>query len=175
MAGVQQSDAAPNRAPAAIVEAARRARYTLGVAKAPTVVDLTWVGGYTFTGISDKASITLDSPGVAGPSPVQALAFGLAGCMAMDLVHILTKGRHAFRAVRAHLVADRSPDDPHRIVSVALHFTIDGGVAADVVDRAITLSREKYCSVWHSMRQDIALDVSAEISKGGRESFPTVS
>jgi putative redox protein len=141
----------------------RTARYTLGVAKPPTVVDLTWVGGYTFTGISDKASITLDSPGLAGPSPVQALAFGLAGCMAMDLVHILTKGRHSFRALRSHLVADRSQDDPHRILSMALHFTIEGDVTADAVERAIALSRERYCSVWHSMRQDIAFTVTHDI------------
>jgi putative redox protein len=133
------------------------------VAKPPTVVDLTWIGGYTFSGTSDTASITLDSPGLAGPSPVQTLAFALAGCMAMDLVHILTKGRHSFRALRSHLVADRAPDDPHRILSLALQFTIEGDVPADAVERAIALSRERYCSVWHSMRQDIAFTVTHDI------------
>lgn len=133
------------------------------VAKPPTVVDLTWIDGYTFTGTSDKASITLDSAGLAGPSPVQTLAFALAGCMAMDVVHVLTKGRHVFRAIRAHLVAERSADDPHRIVDMTLQFTIEGDMAAQVVDRAIALSREKYCSVWHSMRQDIAFRVTHDL------------
>ena len=63
--------------------------------------------------------MTLDSAGVAGPSPVQALGFALAGCMTMDVAYILTKGRQPFRALRSHLVADRAQDEPHRIVQDA--------------------------------------------------------
>ena len=133
------------------------------VAKPPTVADLTWAGGYTFAATSDHGSITLDSAGHAGPSPVQALAFALAGCMAMDLVHILTKGRFSFRTMKAHLVAARADEIPHRILSMTLHFTIEGDVTPDAVDRAIALSRETYCSVWHSLREDIALTVTHDI------------
>ena len=128
--------------------------------KPPISLDLTWIGDLKFSGTSDKASIILDSAGVAGPSPVQTLAFALAGCMAMDLAYILSKGRHAYRALRAHLVAERADEDPHRIVRVTLHFTIVGGVPSDAIERAIALSREKYCSVWHSMRQDIEFTVT---------------
>jgi putative redox protein len=125
------------------------------VAKPPTVIDLTWLGDLRFDGHSDKTSITLDSAGLAGPSPVQALGFALAGCMTTDVAHILTKGRHRFRALHSHLVADRSQDEPHRFVRMTLHVTVEGQVPADAVERAVALSREKYCSVWHSMRQDI--------------------
>ena len=125
------------------------------MAKPPTVIDLTWLGDLRFGGRSDQASITLDSAGLAGPSPVHALGFALAGCMTTDVAHILTKGRHRFRALRSHLVADRSPDEPHRFVRMTLHVTVEGQVPADAVERAVALSREKYCSVWHSMRQDI--------------------
>jgi len=125
------------------------------VAKPPTIVDLTWLGDLRFGGRSGQASITLDSAGLAGPSPVQALGFALAGCMTTDVAHILSKGRHPFRALRSHLVADRSPDEPHRFVRMTLHVTVEGQVPADAVERAVALSREKYCSVWHSMRQDI--------------------
>ena len=125
--------------------------------KPPTVVDLTWVGDLTFSGTSGAASTTLVSAGVAGPSPVQALGFALAGCMATDVAHILAKGRHPLRGLRAHLIADRSPEDPHRFVRMTLHITVEGDVPAEASDRAIALSREKYCSVWHSLRQDIEL------------------
>jgi len=125
------------------------------VAKPPTIVDLTWLGDLRFGGRSGQASITLDSAGLAGPSPVQAFGFALAGCMTTDVAHILSKGRHPFRALRSHLVADRSPDEPHRFVRMTLHVTVEGQVPADAVERAVALSREKYCSVWHSMRQDI--------------------
>jgi uncharacterized OsmC-like protein len=40
-------------------------------------------------------------------------------------------------------------------VKVLLHFALHGGVPEPAVERAIVLSREKYCSVWHSLRQDI--------------------
>jgi putative redox protein len=125
------------------------------VAKPPAVIDLAWLGDLRFAGQSGHASITLDSAGLAGPSPVQALGFALAGCMTTDVAHILSKGRHPFRALRSHLVADRSPDEPHRFVRMTLHVTVEGQVPADAVERAVALSREKYCSVWHSMRQDI--------------------
>ena len=66
--------------------------------KPPTVADLIWIGNLTFSATIDKASTTIDSAGVAGPSPVQSLAAALAGCMSADVVHMLTKGRHPPRA-----------------------------------------------------------------------------
>ena len=131
--------------------------------KPPTVVDLAWTGNLVLSGTSGTASITLDSAGVAGPSPVQALAFALAGCMTMDVCYILTKGHQPFRALRSHLVADRAPEDPHRIVRMHLQVSVDGDVTADAVARAIALSYEKYCSVWHSMRQDIVFTTAHDV------------
>jgi len=136
------------------------------VPKPPITVDLTWIGDLKFSGTSNKASIVLDSAGVAGPSPVQTLVFALAGCMAMDVAHMLTKGRYAYRAIRAHLKAERADEDPHRLVRATLTFAIEGDVPLDAIERAIALSREKYCSVWHSMRQDIELTVTYQVVSG---------
>ena len=133
------------------------------VAKPPTVVDLTWTHDLVLDGTSGKASMTLDSAGVAGPSPVQTLAFAVAGCMTMDVAYILTKGRQIFRALRSHLVADRAAEDPHRIIRMHLQVTVEGEVPADAVARALALSYEKYCSVWHSMRQDIVFTTSHDV------------
>jgi putative redox protein len=133
------------------------------VVKPPTIADLTWQGDLTFLAVSDQASLTLDSAGVAGPSPVQALVFALAGCMSMDVAYILGRGRYTIRSLRAHLVADRSAEDPHRIERVQLHFTVEGNAPADAVARAITLSHDKHCSVWHSMRQDIPFTTTHDV------------
>jgi putative redox protein len=133
------------------------------VAKAPTVVDLAWTSALTLSGRSGSASITLDSAGVAGPSPVQALVFAAAGCMLMDVAHILTRSHHAFSALAARLVADRAEHEPHRVVRMTLSVAVAGDVPADAVERAIALSREKYCSVWHSMRQDIEFTTTFRI------------
>jgi putative redox protein len=133
------------------------------VAKPPTVVDLTWTHDLVLDGTSGKASMTLDSAGVAGPSPVQALGFAVAGCMTMDVAYILTKGRQTFRALRSPLIADRAADDPHRIIRMHLQLTVEGEVPAEAVARALALSYEKYCSVWHSMRQDIVFTTSHDV------------
>ncbi len=127
---------------------------------APIVLDLDWDGDLRFRGAAGSVSLVLDSEGRAGPSPVQALAFSLAGCMSIDVVHILTKGRLPLRALHARLEAERRPEDPKRLVAVRLHFAVTGDVPADKVERAISLSREKYCSVWHSLRPDIEFRTS---------------
>jgi putative redox protein len=83
--------------------------------------------------------------------------------MTTDVAYILTKARHTFRALRSQLVADRAPEDPHRFVRMTLQIVVEGAVAADAVERAIALSRDKYCSVWHSMRQDIEFTASGRV------------
>ena len=132
----------------------------------PVVLDLDWEGDLRFRGASGAISLVLDSEGQAGPSPVQALAFALAGCMSIDVVHILTRGRLPLQALRAHLEAERHPQDPKRLVGVRLHFAVAGDVPADKVERAIALSREKYCSVWHSLRPDIDFRTSFTVAEG---------
>jgi putative redox protein len=124
--------------------------------KAPTTLELVWRDELVFDGRSGQTSIVLDSAGAAGPSPVQALAFALAGCMGMDVVYILRKGRHDLRGLAVALVAERAADEPHRITAVTLAFAVTGNVPEAQVQRALDLSHQKYCSVWHSMRQDIA-------------------
>jgi len=139
------------------------------MAKPPTIAELEWQRALVFQAESAGQAITIDGDSSAGPSPVQTLTFALASCMAADLVHMLTKGRHPLTALHAHLVADRAQADPHRVVRVALRFAIGGEVPADAIDRAISLSREKYCSVWHSIRGDIPLDVTWERQAGRRQ------
>ena len=130
----------------------------------PTLVELVWSGKLEFAASLSKHAIVLDSSGAAGPSPVELLAASLAGCMAMDLVHILERGRHELRSLRAKLQAERATDAPKRFTAVTLHFTIEGSVPPDAVERAVELSRTKYCSVWQSMRQDIDLQVTFDVA-----------
>lgn len=136
----------------------------MGGMKAPTILELVWERDLVFAGRSGDASIVLDSAGVAGPSPVQALALALAGCMGMDVVHVLRKGRHDLRGLRIALTAERAQEDPHRITSVSIDFTVTGAVPKDQIQRAIDLSHDKYCSVWHSMRQDIPFETRFSVA-----------
>jgi putative redox protein len=126
-------------------------------------VDLEWKGDLRFGGRSGDAEVLMDSPPRAGFTPVQALGFGLAGCMAMDVASILERGRLEPKAMRVRLEGRRSPEHPKRLLAAEIHFTIEGPIPPDRVERAIALSRDRYCSVWQSLREDIKLTTSFEI------------
>ena len=94
---------------------------------------------------------------------MQLLGAALAGCMATDVALILTRGRQPLKTLTVSLSARRAEYDPHRVVAVAIHFAVGGDVNPAHLDRAVQLSHDKYCSVWHSMREDITLDTTTSI------------
>jgi putative redox protein len=132
------------------------------MADTKTRVTLRWTDGLAFEGEAGQAAIRLASSGDA-LSPMQALAAGLAGCMSIDVVSILEKGRQSITAIEIELSGERAEKPPRRFVSFAIHYRISGEVEPARVERAIALSRETYCSVWHSLRTDISLETSFEI------------
>lgn len=132
--------------------------------KPPTVIDLDWDAELRLHATAGNNRLLIDSAAAAGPSPMQVLAIALAGCMAMDLIHILTRGRHDLLGLHARLTGQRAVEDPHRFTSIALHFSVTGPVPPPQIQRAIDLSREKYCSVWNSMRQDVPFEVSYDVA-----------
>ena len=131
--------------------------------KPPVLASLTWTDALRFDVTSARISTVVDGDSNAGASPVQMLVIALAGCMAADLVDIVRKGRYALTAFRAEIVAERAPEPPTRIVTANLRFHLEGNVPPAAVERAIALSRDKYCSVWHSLRQDIQLTTAYDI------------
>src|ERR1051325_6301103 len=128
--------------------------------KPPVVADLTWTGDLRFSATSGSTGLTIDGNSTAGPSPVQALVFALAGCMAADIVYIPTSGRRPLRGLTARLAGERAQQDPHRLIAVDLRFDVTGAIPKDAVERAAALSHEKYCSVWHSLNPDISFHVT---------------
>lgn len=132
--------------------------------KPPINVELLWKADLRFGATSGSQTLVLDSESKEGPSPVQLLLMGLAGCMSMDVVDIVRKGRHPLTGFRVDLSGERMPDPPRYVRRVTLTFHVQGAVPETAVERAIQLSREKYCSVWHSMRQDIELVTSFDIT-----------
>ena len=125
---------------------------------------LTWSDALQFSGSVGSQTTILDSDGKAGLSPVQALALAIAGCMAMDVVDIVRKGRHRLAGLEVTFTGDRAETPPRRFTHVQLHFIVRGAVPHNAVARAIALSREKYCSVSNSLRPDMAFDTSFEVT-----------
>ena len=126
----------------------------------PLQADLRWEGGSLLSCRSGGLEAPMDWDSRTAASPMQALVFALGGCMATDVVLILEKGRQPLRGLTARLIADRAENPPRRLLRVDIRFTVTGDVAADKIERAIQLSRETYCSVWHSLARDIELTTS---------------
>lgn len=131
--------------------------------KPPVTAELVWSRDLQFGATSGRTALVVDGDSTAGPSPVQLLVIGLAGCMGIDVLDIVRKGRHPLSAFRITVSGDRAAEPPRRLVSVTLHFHVHGDVPAHAVERAIGLSRDKFCSVWQSLRQDIELTTRFDI------------
>jgi putative redox protein len=128
-------------------------------------VELRWTEGLTFRGGAEGGpEITTSSGGGAGPSPTQLLLLSLAGCMGVDVVDILNKSRVPVEALRVVVDGERAPEAPRRFVAVRLTYHIRGPSEADrgKLERAVQLSRDKYCSVLHTLRPDLDLDIHIE-------------
>lgn len=133
------------------------------MAKPPIRLALTWDGELRFSALADRVPLVIDGRSAAGPSPVEALALGLAGCMAVDVVDILQKGRYQVTSLVAEFTGERAPEPPSRFTAITLRFLVGTDAPAHAIQRAIDLSHEKYCSVWHSMRQDIPFATTFEV------------
>ena len=133
-------------------------------ARPPLVAELVWSGELRFDASSGASTTIVDGDGTFGPSPVLHAAVGLAGCMAADVVDIIRKGRHPLTAFRATFTGERAPEPPRRFTKIDLRLEIQGAVPVEAIERAIALSREKYCEVLHTCRQDIPVSISFEIT-----------
>lgn len=136
------------------------------MAKPPVDVTLTWRRNLTFDAQGGSHTVRIDSDNHEGVSPMYALAFALAGCMAVDVVLILQKGRHALSGLDVSFRGERAEGPPSYFTDITLHYSIVGTPPPEAVQRAIDLSREKYCSVLHTLRPDLRLTITHEITPG---------
>jgi putative redox protein len=111
------------------------------------------VEGMTFVAESGTGhAIVVDaSPDVGGrdlgPRPMELVLMGTGACSAIDVVHILRKARQAVTGCVVELDSDRAAEDPKVFTRIHFHFVVTGrGLASAQVERAVKLSKEKYCS-----------------------------
>jgi putative redox protein len=96
--------------------------------------------------------------------PMELLLAGTGGCTAYDVVLILKRGRHDVRGCEVSLKAERAPDDPKVFTRIDLRFVVRGrGLKQDVVERAVRLSHEKYCSASVMLEKTAQLTHTVEI------------
>ena len=82
-----------------------------------------------------------------GVRPMEMLLMGMGGCTEFDVLLILRRGRHDVRFCEVELEAERAETDPKVFTHIHAHFRIGGrGLTEKAVERAVSMSAEKYCS-----------------------------
>jgi len=115
---------------------------------------ISWCGeGVAFTAETGSGHrLTMDGAPEAGganrgPRPMELLLAGTGGCTAFDVVLILQRGRHDVRHCDVTVTATRAETDPKVFTDLHFTFALSGrNLKPAVVERAIQLSKEKYCS-----------------------------
>jgi putative redox protein len=111
------------------------------------------VEGMTFVAESGSGhAVVMDaSPDVGGRNlgarPMEMVLMGAGGCSAIDVVLILRKARQNLVDCVVELEAERAEEDPKVFTRIHMHYIVTGkGLNPAQVERAIKLSKEKYCS-----------------------------
>src|SRR5574343_2015818 len=102
------------------------------------------------------------------PRPMETVLAGTGGCTAYDVVLILKRGRHDVRGCKVTLKAERATSDPKVFTAVHFHFIVSGrGLKPEIVERAVALSHEKYCSATAMLAEAFAITRSVGGGGGG--------
>jgi putative redox protein len=112
--------------------------------------EVKWLGEELFMGTSESGhTMILDANGGnLAPSPLESVLISLGGCSSVDVVSILKKTRQDVKGCHVELSGTRANSVPALFEKIHLHFVIKGSdVAEKHVQRAVSLSADKYCSV----------------------------
>jgi putative redox protein len=96
---------------------------------------------------------------------MEALLLSLGGCMAIDIRAILEKGRVPLEELVVDVEGERATEPPQRFVRIHMDVRAVGPGEADraKVERAVQLSRDKYCSVFHTLRPDMDVEIRIQL------------
>lgn len=128
------------------------------------IVTAKWIGPelqYQGTGSNGNTIIM----GKEGISPSELVLLGFAGCMGMDIKAILGKKQVKVSSVEATVIGHQPEDYPKPFKKIEVKFIVKGeDIPEKAVERAIALSRDKYCVVGQTLKEQVELLTSFEIT-----------
>lgn len=135
-------------------------------------VSVDWIDNVAFRAATESGhTILMDGAPEGGgldrgPRPMETVLAGTGGCTAYDVVTILRKARQDISECKLEIDADRATTDPKVFTRIHFHFVIKGrNVKPELVDRAIHLSAEKYCSASIMLGKTAAISHDYEITE----------
>lgn len=136
---------------------------------------INWMGAAGMAFVAQTGSghlLTMDGAPDGGghnlaPRPMETVLAGTGGCTAYDVLLILKRGRHDVRGCQVKLTAERAATEPKVFTAIHMHFVVSGrGLTQAVVERAVALSHEKYCSASIMLGKTAVITTSTEILDG---------
>ncbi len=129
-----------------------------------------WLDNMSFVGESGSGhSMVMDgSPEHGGRNlgirPMETVLIGLGGCSAFDVMLMLKKSRQQVSDCEVLLDAERADAVPAVFTRIKLTYLVSGtGLSEKQVNRAVSLSVEKYCSVTRMLEQTVKIEHEVRI------------
>ena len=130
-----------------------------------------WIDGMCFVGTTEGGhSVVMEGAAAEGavkrgPSPMEMLLLGVAGCSSIDGVMIAEKQRQKVTDCRATVTAKRADDAPRVFTEIHIHFKVFGhDLKESAIGRAVQMSAEKYCSASIMLGKAAKITYSFEIA-----------
>jgi len=106
-----------------------------------------------------------------GPRPMELVLAGTAACSAFDVVWILRKARQPIADCVVEAEAERAPAEPKVFTRIHFRYRVAGrGLDPRQVERAVALSKDKYCSATIMLAKTAEITYEIELVDG--ESLP---
>jgi putative redox protein len=101
------------------------------------------------------------------PRPMETVLAGTGGCTAYDVMVILKKSGQDVTGCEVKLTSERATTDPKVFTRIHFHFTVRGrGLKRNIVEHAIRLSHEKYCSATAMLIKTAEITRDFEVVEG---------
>lgn len=101
--------------------------------------------------------------GENGWRPMEMLLVSLAGCSSIDVISILKKQRQVIDSFKMEVSGVRVEGIPSPYKSITIHFLVSGKIKEEKMEKAIALTKGKYCSVYFSLHPDIEVNYTFSI------------
>ncbi len=124
-----------------------------------------WKQGELFEGETQSGhAVLMDATAEhkAGPSPMELVLTALCGCTSVDVVSILQKKREPVEGLTVSAEAEQAPAPPRTFVKIHLKYRIKGKVSRKAAEDAVSLSKNKYCSVSKMLEKAATIEYSIE-------------
>ncbi len=134
-------------------------------------ISLNWLNDLSFEAEVNEHKIYIDASlenggKNLGPRPKLFMLLALGGCTGMDVVSLLKKMRVQFDSFKMTVEGDITEEHPKFFYKMKLIFNIEGkDIAIDKVQKAVEMSREKYCGVYETYRKTMEIDFEIRINE----------